>query len=369
MKNNFEKLIKKAALQEGLSAAEREKMRYVLTEYIAFKPITATAEPVSRYQRLLHAMPLYLRRPLSVSLAGVIVVVLASGGIAYAAEGTLPGDILYPVKVSVVEPIQTALAFSPTAQAQVHIALAERRVDEASTLANEGKLSSTTEVALAANFSANSTAATQAIQAQAAADPLGAAVSATTFSAELGGYETVLSQIDSRRHSNTKLLQDSIHTQIASSNQVTASDESLATATSSARTAFSATPAYLASLQQRTTDALHTSSDLLNSASSTLQASGSADARGQFDSAAQSAAQGSSLFTHHDNQGAFNAFQSSLSDTSRLDVLTRTAATLDLNTFASTSATSTSQATTTPPMKRGHQPSNHTPTPSLPLGL
>ena len=41
MKTNFETLIQKAGQRETLSEAEREKMRYVLTEYMAFKPLTA----------------------------------------------------------------------------------------------------------------------------------------------------------------------------------------------------------------------------------------------------------------------------------------------------------------------------------------
>ena len=168
-------------------------------------------------------------------------VVLASGGVAYAAEGTLPGDTLYPVKVSVLEPIRTALTFSPTAQIQWHITLAERRISEATALANEGKLSSTTEATLAANFSANANAATQAIGAQETNDPLDAVVATTNFSAQLGGYETVLAQIDSNRDSNTGVLREAIRAQIALSDQTTVSAEPPTSSAAGFRTGSSTT--------------------------------------------------------------------------------------------------------------------------------
>ncbi len=69
-----------------------------------------------------------------------LIIILASGGIAFASEDSLPNSILYPIKVSIVEPIRGALTFSPKAKAVYESNLATKRMVEAETLAGEGKL-------------------------------------------------------------------------------------------------------------------------------------------------------------------------------------------------------------------------------------
>jgi len=84
-----------------------------------------------------------------VAPALVAVLVLAlGGGTAFAAQGSLPGDSLYPVKVNFNEPIRTALAFSATAQAGVHSELAQERLKEAEELASQNRLDDVVEAAV-----------------------------------------------------------------------------------------------------------------------------------------------------------------------------------------------------------------------------
>jgi hypothetical protein len=72
----------------------------------------------------------------------ILALVLAvSGGTAFAAEGSLPGDALYPVKVGINEQVRAGLAFSAEAKAEVQADLAERRLSEAERLAARGSLS------------------------------------------------------------------------------------------------------------------------------------------------------------------------------------------------------------------------------------
>jgi hypothetical protein len=74
-----------------------------------------------------------------------LIIILASGGMAFASEDSLPDSILYPIKVSIVEPIRGALTFSPKAKAEYESNLATKRMVEAETLAGEGKLNQPTE--------------------------------------------------------------------------------------------------------------------------------------------------------------------------------------------------------------------------------
>jgi hypothetical protein len=65
---------------------------------------------------------------------------LAVGGISSAAEGALPGDALYPVKVGVNEEVRSYLTVSPQAKAAWESRRVERRLEEAESLASKDRL-------------------------------------------------------------------------------------------------------------------------------------------------------------------------------------------------------------------------------------
>jgi hypothetical protein len=87
-------------------------------------------------------------RPL-IAIGMVLVILVGTTGVSYAAENSLPGQPLYAVKVSVVEPIQGALITQPVAKAQWQAELANRRLNEASTLAAQNNLGTSTQEYLA----------------------------------------------------------------------------------------------------------------------------------------------------------------------------------------------------------------------------
>jgi hypothetical protein len=142
MKIPFEKLIGQAG--EGLdtlTGAERERIRTLLADYAAFKPVrSGTVKPTGR------GIHVFMRPVFAGSLIALIAV--GTGGATYAAEGTLPGDLLYPVKVGITEPVVTA--FTPNGRAQVtwQLTIAKRRLKEAATLSGEGRLATSTEATL-----------------------------------------------------------------------------------------------------------------------------------------------------------------------------------------------------------------------------
>jgi hypothetical protein len=76
------------------------------------------------------------------------------GGISWEASNALPGDALYPFKISVNESVEAALAQSDAAKADLDISLAQERLDEAQQLAKENKLTSTIQSQLTQNFDA-----------------------------------------------------------------------------------------------------------------------------------------------------------------------------------------------------------------------
>ncbi|MDR3548674.1 MAG: hypothetical protein P4M11_10500 [Candidatus Pacebacteria bacterium] len=87
-------------------------------------------------------------------VAGILILVLVVGtgaGITYAAGNSLPGQPLYPIKVNVAEPIEGAVIATTkgtAAAATWQNTLAERRLTEATTLAAQNKLATSTQVYL-----------------------------------------------------------------------------------------------------------------------------------------------------------------------------------------------------------------------------
>ena len=97
--------------------------------------------------------------PRALGLAALALVMIVSSGTAYAAEGSLPGGLLYPVKISVLEPLSVALATSPTAKAEANATIAGKRVEEAQTLAAHGTLTAQTAKEISINSRAHAAAA------------------------------------------------------------------------------------------------------------------------------------------------------------------------------------------------------------------
>ena len=60
----------------------------------------------------------------------ILALMFGGGGISYAAEGAVPGDALYPIKVSVNEEVRDLVAFSPEAKADWETRRLERRLAE-----------------------------------------------------------------------------------------------------------------------------------------------------------------------------------------------------------------------------------------------
>ncbi|MDP9249655.1 MAG: hypothetical protein M3M85_04085 [bacterium] len=69
-----------------------------------------------------------------------LLILTLSGATAYASLGSLPGDLLYGVKVNVVEKVSKLAALSPESRARAETEHIERRIAEFEILAGKGKL-------------------------------------------------------------------------------------------------------------------------------------------------------------------------------------------------------------------------------------
>ncbi|MDB5237442.1 MAG: hypothetical protein JWL88_544 [Parcubacteria group bacterium] len=145
----------------ALTLDERTKarMRDALDAYVDMHeiqlPVPARAAVPSPY-----ASFIFSRMGTGV-LAFVLLLLVSGTGAAYAAEGSVPGSPLYPVKVAIIEPVQGALITSAKGQAAWHANLASRRLEEATTLAVANKLDPATQAYLQTKFNTEVTASNE----------------------------------------------------------------------------------------------------------------------------------------------------------------------------------------------------------------
>ncbi|MFA6000301.1 MAG: DUF5667 domain-containing protein [Candidatus Paceibacterota bacterium] len=77
------------------------------------------------------------------------------GTVSYAALGSIPGDLLYPVKIKIVEPVADVFVFSDIAKVEREAEKAILRLEEAEELATKEKLDSKSRTELEKQFDKN----------------------------------------------------------------------------------------------------------------------------------------------------------------------------------------------------------------------
>lgn len=132
-----------------LPSAHKERMRADLSAYADLHSV-----PDTFFTPVRSPFSSFVLRTRSLYAGALALVLIVAGGTqaSFAAENAKPGDVLYPIKVAIAEPITLALATSPEQKAELAARYASRRVDEAARLASEGKLDAEAADELALNF-------------------------------------------------------------------------------------------------------------------------------------------------------------------------------------------------------------------------
>ncbi len=136
--NNIQKGIREIN-SISMTNEEKQKILHNLTLHVNYnKPVkTAYFKEISSYI-------CFFNKKICFSIALILIIILGSGGISYASETSLPGDLLYPIKTKVIEPVKIVFAKTPEKKAEIQTKLAEKRLNEAEILSKLGRLSTTT---------------------------------------------------------------------------------------------------------------------------------------------------------------------------------------------------------------------------------
>jgi hypothetical protein len=161
-----------AAHDARMDEAAKTKTRALLQEYMEMRPIRS---PQIEADQSRSRTIFIFERIYAVPITAVVLVFGMTAGTAFAAEGTLPGDLLYPVKVHVTEEVRGVLAITPEAKADWQIERAGKRLEEASTLAVQGKLTDANRTEIETDLADHVAATEKSAAALAASDNLVAA--------------------------------------------------------------------------------------------------------------------------------------------------------------------------------------------------
>lgn len=130
--DNIIKQLKRGAKHTRLSVEEKATMKSTLLQHIATYPISENLFQDRGIPSPFSIRNFRNKKTLSVFIIGGL---FLGGSMSFAAENTVPGDILYPVKVHFNEPVRGAIARTSKAKAEWGVRLVERRLEEVEKLA------------------------------------------------------------------------------------------------------------------------------------------------------------------------------------------------------------------------------------------
>lgn len=132
------KQLKKGAKHTRLSVSEKTEMKSALLRHVKMNPVRN--ENLSRHYSpkanvILSPFQINNLRNKKTMPLLIMLGLLMGGSASFAAENTVPGDVLYPVKIHVNETVRGAIAVSPKAKAEWDVHLVGRRLEEVEKLA------------------------------------------------------------------------------------------------------------------------------------------------------------------------------------------------------------------------------------------
>lgn len=182
------------AQQIRLSKSESAAMREALRSFVQSHPVRVSTPETTEEGEFWSKVQTYLLafRPMPAFLLIVLFLVGAGGSLSYAAESSLPGDFLYPLKVNVNEEVQAEFKTTAHAKAQWNAARAERRIREAEQLIAVGELTDETRARLMERFAQHLTESHEAVSRLRETDSDAAATLQTEIESDLASHADML---------------------------------------------------------------------------------------------------------------------------------------------------------------------------------
>ncbi|KND47841.1 MAG: hypothetical protein AB201_02930 [Parcubacteria bacterium C7867-006] len=96
---------------------------------------------------------MFLHHKILASAFVIVLLISATGGTSAVAKYSLPGDVLYPIKINLNERLETFTALTPEAKANIEATHIDERLSEAEMLSTQNKLDQTIRAQIENQFS------------------------------------------------------------------------------------------------------------------------------------------------------------------------------------------------------------------------
>lgn len=187
-----------------LSGEEKARIHSRLVAHMRANPIPAkpVATPYQSFFGVLSPFAFLLRMP--VAALALILLVTVGGATTFAAQGALPGNPLYPLKVRVIEPVKGLMAVSAEEKAAWQVSLVEARVSEVEQLALKAKLTPEEGLKSQERFDRSLQTARETIQRLSEDNPNEAKKIEDSFTVSLDVHEDTLDRFGDSASSNAR---------------------------------------------------------------------------------------------------------------------------------------------------------------------
>ena len=183
---SFDTELKKYTDKVHLKASERNALRERLLSYMEYHPLPTGMQTSTPAHAMIagdsFTVLRFTRRTAQIA-AGFFALTLVI--LPFAAERSVPGEVLYLVKTGINETVQAQFAASPYEKIQFETKLVERRIGEARALASEGKLTDEVQNQLTETVKTHTQNVTNQIAALSTEDADGDAIAQIAYNSSL----------------------------------------------------------------------------------------------------------------------------------------------------------------------------------------
>lgn len=170
-------------------------MRERIVAYMEYLPLVRDTAPVAEAVRSIDLWRLFRSRHLIGALAVALMVTTTTYSVTSAATDALPGDLLWPVKVHVNEGVKTVLVSGDEARVAWERERMELRLEEASSLAAQGRLDAERQDAVSKQFVIQAESAVEKVREIEERDPILAAEASAELADTLDTHKAVLARM------------------------------------------------------------------------------------------------------------------------------------------------------------------------------
>lgn len=213
MKNDLHSPFKDLSSHIKLSASEKDFRREQLR---AFMNVSEKRAPI--------VSPFF--NYLRYSFVGLLVFLVSGTGVSFAAEGALPGDLLYPIKLNVTEPLIGTFAITSKDRAEYEADLADKRLVELALASSQQDVSPEDAGGALQSFSEHLSQAHKEIATVREDSVTDALRVASTIQSSLEAHSVILEQLDtldSATSTTIRTVSDQIESSLDTNEAVIAS--------------------------------------------------------------------------------------------------------------------------------------------------